>query len=249
MPESAAGKKMRAILRHLKQNPAYIVIIALIALALFFLWQAILFTAITLLVIIVTAVVAMKIRYRKPSLKELQAQKNQLLAAIKIAEQRYLQRKLSEQDFSKIFKEKQQQLIKIEALIDQQYNKEKGAALSDELRDVEAKKRHILQGLLEEKRRIVKEMDIAEKRYLQRKIDAATYQALVQKNQEKLIEAEAQIKQLYAAGGIQTVMQGLKQQLHGMEQEKKKQKKEREKSEKEKEREIAEEIMQQVMGK
>ncbi len=249
MPENAAGKKMRSVLQQAKQNPAYIVIIALIALAILFLWQAILFTAITLAAIVVAVLAVMKIRYRKPSLKELQAQKNQLLAAIKIAEQRYFQRKLSEQDFSKIFKEKQQQLIKIEALIDQQYNKEKGAAVSDELRDVEAKKRHILQGLLEEKKRIVKEMDIAEKRYLQRKIDAATYQALVQKNQEKLIELEATIKQLYAEGGVQKVMQGLKQQLHSIEQEKKKRKKEREKSEKEKEMEIAEEIMQQVMGK
>ncbi|MDP2973935.1 MAG: hypothetical protein Q8N60_02695, partial [Candidatus Diapherotrites archaeon] len=224
-------------------------IIVLIIAAVLFLWQAILFTAVTLAAIVVIILIAMKIKYRRPSLKELQAQKNQLMAAIKIAEQRYFQRKLSEQDFSKIFKEKQQQLIKIEALIDQQYSKEKGAALSDELRNVDAKKRHILQGLLEEKKRIVKEMDIAEKRYLQRKIDSATYQALVQKNQEKLIEAEAQIKQLYTEGGVQKVMQGLKQQLHGMEQEKKKQKKEREKSEKEKELEIAAEIAQQIMEK
>ncbi len=241
------SSKVNEALEEFKEKPVYAVIIVLFALLGCFFWKALALAAATLLVILVIALIAIKVYFRKPGLRSLMREKKQVLAAIKIAEQKYMRRKLSEKDFNKIFKEKQQQLIRVEALIDQQYNKKKEVALSKELEAVQAKKRHILQSLMEEKKRVLKEMSIAEKRYLKRKIDSKTYQALVQKNQEKLIDLEAQMTQLYSEANVQKVMDSLKEKLRELEEQKKKRKEKRQKSAREKELEIAKEIAEQLM--
>ncbi|MBN2067524.1 MAG: hypothetical protein JW744_03590 [Candidatus Diapherotrites archaeon] len=242
------SKKGRAF-EWVKQNPFFIALLALIAVFGYYLWQAFLLTGLSLLAIFAAIVVAVKIYYRKPGLRQLVKKKREILEAVKIAERKYMKRKLSENDFNSIFKEKQQQLIKIEALIDEQHNRERAEKASEEIEKVQAKKRHILQSLMEEKARLVKEMGIAEKRYLKRKIDSKTYQALVQKNQEKVVEIEAQISRLYSEANIKKVMESLKEKLDGWEEQKKQKKEKKKKSEREKELQIAAEIAQQLMEK
>jgi hypothetical protein len=200
-------------------------------------------------VIVGVILVWAKLHYRKPSLRVLFGEKKRLLAAIKIAEQQYMRRKLSEPDFNKIFKEKQQRLIEVEAMIDQQYNEEKKEKTGSELLAVETKKRHILKGLIDEKRRIIREINLAEKSYLKRKLDAKTYQDIVQRNQQKLIDIEAQIKELYSEASVSKVMGSLKKGLSDLENQKKAKGKKKALTEKEEQMEIASEIAEQIRKK
>jgi len=231
---------------------AVVIVIFLIVLfwnLLFLVLRGLLFAAIALAIIFGSILLAAKLRYRKPSLKSLFRKKKKLLRAIKIAEKRYMRRKLSEKDFNKFFKEKQSKLIEVEALIDQQYNKENSEKVDKQVLEVQAKKRHVLRNLLDEKRRIIKEIDLAEKRYLRRKIDAKTYQQLVQKNQKELIDLEASIKGIYEEANISKVMSNLKQKLLDLEKKKKEKKKDRKHKAEEKQVQVAKEIAEQVSGK
>jgi hypothetical protein len=195
---------------------------------------------------LVVAVLALaKIHYKRP-LKALFAEKKRLLAAIDIAQKQYLRRKLSEADFNGIFKERQRRLIEVEALIDELYNSEKKDRIDEGLLAVQSKKRHILKELLDEKRRVVKEIDLAEKSYLKRKIDASTYKALVEKNQQALVDLEANIRGLYDEANASKVMLDLKERLSELKSTEREGKKKKAKSEREEIVDIAGEIADQV---
>lgn len=186
-----------------------------------FVLLALAYSLVTMLAMIAVILIWAKVHYRRPSLKELFAEKKTLLAAIGIAEKQYLRRKLSEKDFNGIFKEKQKRLIEVEALIDRLYSGEKKEGIDEKILAVQAKKRHIMKEMLDEKKQLVKEIDIAEKSYLKRKIDAATYGSLVEKNQQRLVDIEASIKELYDEASVSKVMLGLKEKLSEFESEKK----------------------------
>jgi len=239
-----------------KQYPVHFAVSVIAVLALIFFWRTLLiilkglfYAGIALAIILVAILIVVKLKYRQVSLKDLFREKKKLLHGIKIAEKKYLRRKLSEKDFNKIFKEKQRKLIAIEAHIDQLYNKESSEKVNRELLAVQTKKRHILKILLSEKKRVIKELDIAEKRYLRRKIDVKTYQELVHKNQLRLIELEAEIKELYNEANVSKVMTNLKKVLSGAEKKKKLRKKKKAVSEKEKQVQIAKDIAEQISDK
>lgn len=210
--------------------------------------RAFLFAAIAMALIVILIGIWLKVKHRRPALKELFSEKKGLLAKIRLAEKKYMKRKLSEKDFNKIFKDSQKRLIHVEALIDQAYYKEK-KELDKELLSVQTKKRHILKSLLDEKRQLVKEMNITEKRYLRRKLDAKTYLDLVQKNQELLVELEARIKVLYDEANISKVMENLKARLSEIDKNRKKKSTRKTVSEKEQLLQIAKEITEQVSRK
>ncbi|MCX6799349.1 MAG: hypothetical protein NTW59_04635 [Candidatus Diapherotrites archaeon] len=243
---SRARALFERIVKWVKLNRAAVVLALVGIVFLLFFWAAVLFTAIAVACIFGAIALWAKLRYKKPPLKALFSEKKKLLEAIKIAEGQYMRRKMAEKDFNLYVKEKQRQLIELEASIDQQYNKQMGKPVTEEMLAVQAKKRHILKELLGEKQRLVKELNLAENSYLRRKIDVPTYQAIVQEKQQKLIDMEAQIKQIYAEANITKVMDNLKGRLAQLEQEKKGQKKKRETSEREKELEIAREIVEQM---
>ena len=239
----------KKVVSKIKQNQNILPALAFLvfsAIVLFFFWKAVIFAFAVIAVAFVVLVVILKLWFRKPNLKHLFAEKNRILQELRIAEHKYMKRKMSEKDFNNFFKERQKQLIALEALIDQKYNKSKSVEITKELEAVQAKKRHILKGLLEEKRRVIKEMDLAEKRYLKRKLDAKTYQALVQKNQDTLIQLEAQIKHLYSEANIQKVMDSLKERLSDLEGEKRDNKKKKEKGIRAEELQIASDIADQL---
>lgn len=248
---SSLEKAVEVIKEMVWENPLVFVVLALVVLAIVIFWkslvlvlQGLLYAGIALLVVFAVILVWVKLRYRQPSKRMLSKQKKKILHGIKIAEKRYMQRKLSEKGFNKIFKEKQRKLIEIEALIDQKYNQEQGK-VSKELLAVQSKKRHILKNLLEQKKRTIKEMDIAERHYLKRKIDAKTYQELVQKNQQTLIDLEASIKVLYHEANVSKVMKNLKKKLSELEKPKRPDRK----SERREQIKIAREIAKEVSKK
>ena len=228
---------------------AVVLIIALFWNALLFVLKGLLYTGIVLAVLFGAILLLVKVKYRKPSLRALFSEKKRLLGAIKIAEQGYMKRKLSEKDFNRIFKIKQKSLIEIEAFIDQQYNQENKEKIGKEILAVQTKKRHILKSLLDEKRRLIREMDIAERRYLKRMIDAKTYQDLVQLNQQRLVELEANIMVLYNEANVSKVMSCLRQKLSELEARKKTKKGKKEKDEGKQELQIAKEIAKQISRK
>jgi hypothetical protein len=236
-----------------RERPLSFVAVAVAVVAVLVFWETILrvffglfLAALFLLAVFGGILLWAKLKYSQPGYKALVSEKKTILRAIKIAETRYMKRKLSKKDFNKIFKEKQSALIKVEAKLNELSAKANEKEIDEELLAVQTKKRHVLKGLLDKKRRLVKEMNIAEKLYLKRKIDSKTYQALVQKNQKSLIDLEAKIKQLHSEANIVRVMENLKQGLSDIESGnlRKKRKKQREK--REKEIRIAKEIAKQV---
>ena len=240
----------------IKDNPLVLAAIAVILFLAAIFWknillifQGVFYAAIAFTVIIAVILIWVKLHYRRPSLKKLFSEKKKLISGIKIAERQYMRRKLSEKDFNKIFKDKQKRLIEVEALIDQLYGKDKKEKIDKKLLEVQTKKRHILQQKLTEKMRIIKEMDLAEKKYLKRRIDAKTYQALVQKNQQRLIDIEAEIKEVYDEASVSKIMGDLKKKLSNLNDKKKKGKKSKAKSEEERLMEIASELAEQASRK
>ena len=102
-----------------KEKPFVFVGIAVAVVAVSLFWNQLLillrgvfYAALALSAIFAIIVVWAKLSYRKPPLKRLFAEKKRLLQAIKIAEHRYMKRKLSESDFNSIFKEKQKRQSK-----------------------------------------------------------------------------------------------------------------------------------------
>ena len=250
------NERIEQLKNFIKNNPLALAAIAIILFlaaifwkSLLLIFQGVFYAAIALVIIIGVILLWTKLHYRNPSLKKLFSEKKKLLSGIKIAEKQYMRRKLSEKDFNKIFKDKQKRLIEVEAIIDQFYGKEKKEKIDKKLLDVQTKKRHILQQKLDEKKRLLKEMDIAEKKYLKRKIDAKTYQALVQKNQQRLIDIEAEIKEVYDEASVSKIMSDLKKKLSNLENKKKNGKKTKAKSEEAQLIEIASELAEQVSKK
>lgn len=251
---SLAEKVVEAIKELASGSPFVFVFIALAIVgfaifweALFVVFQGFIYAIVAIGAIVLVLMVWLKVKYKKASLKQLIAKKKRALSALKAAEKRYMKRQMSEPDFNKIFKEKQKELIETEALIDQIGNKDD--KVNKEILAVQTKKRHILKSLLDEKKRILKEMDIAEKRYMRRKIDSKTYQAIVQKNQEKFVELEAHIDELYSEANVSKVMENLKQKLVELEIDSKKSKRKKKESEKEQQLRIAKEIVEQLSKK
>ena len=238
-----------------REKPLAFVVIAIFVLAVLLFWRAILrifsgllLAGFFLLIVFGIVLLWIKIKYSQPGYNSLVSEKKTILRAIKIAERRYMKRKLSEKDFNKIFKEKQSRLIEVEAKINELSAKANEKEIDEELLAVQTKKRHVLKGLLDNKRRLLKEMTIAERLYLRRKIDSKTYQAIVQKNQKNLIDFEAEIKQLHSESDIVRVMENLKQDLSDMETGKLRKKRRKQREKRAKEIKIAKEIAQQVKG-
>jgi len=200
------------IVEKAKENPKTTLAV-LAFLAFFLIFPTVLLVLIIITIIFGAGLLAVKLVYGEPSLKELFRKKRQINAELKLLEANYLKRKISPETYNKIFREKQSQLIKLEAQISESYNTSLGKAGGKELKEVTAKKRHVLNNLLAEKRKTLNEMKIAERKYLKRAIDNSTYKRIVQENQQKLIELEVKIKDLYSQQNIENTLKEMKSKL------------------------------------
>ncbi len=162
-----------------------------------FLLEGLFFVAVAFLVIVIAFFIWLKANYMQPSLPDLLHKKNRIVDAMEIAKQKYIHRQISKKNFDSFYREKQGQLIEVKAFIDQHSNKKSRKKLVQEVLAVKAKKRHVLKALLQEKRRVLKEIDLAEKSYLKRRLDTPTYKEMRQIEQKRLIELESEIKNLY----------------------------------------------------
>jgi len=235
--------KQSLLYRRLKENPLIALPIVLLAILLILFWQAV----VVLGLVAITILIIVKLLYTGPSLKELMARKRTLLSEIELLEKNYMRRRISKKDFMGTFRKKQTKLIELEALIDEKFNREKLPEQRDpRVREIAAKKRHIVEALLGDKKRTLKELEIAQRMYLKRKIDAATYQNLIREKQERLIELEAQLKQIYGGESISQIIGELKKRLAAVERQREERLEKERKAKSEKERNIAEQIAEQL---
>lgn len=166
--------------------------------------------------LIIALILFFKRRLGKTGLPGFFNEKRRLLEEIRIAEQNYLKRKISQQDFEKIMQAKQARLIEIDARIDQEHRR-KEPEKPEELEKITAKNKHLLKDLLDEKARLIKEADIAEIKYRKRQISEQTYAELTSQNRQKIIEIEAKIRNLYSEENIEKTMQELREKLRELE--------------------------------
>ncbi len=208
-------------------------------------WQL----AIAVAVIIGVGLLAIKIKYRGTSMKDLMTQKRRILHELEILEKDFMKRKLSKKDFVEIFRKKQTELIKLEALIDESFNKEHLPDVKDsKIMELAAKKRHIVQELLSDKRRLLKEMEITQKLFLKRKVDSDTYQKLIRDRKQKLVELEGQLKEIYGEESVKQVISDLKKRLSSVEKQRQDMAVKKRQDIDAEDLEIASEIIEQLRG-
>ena len=226
----------------LKENPFILLPVIIVAVVMVFFWQAILVLALAALIMLVIV----KVIYQGPTLKDLTKRKRILLREIELLEKNYMKRKMSKKDFLDSFRKKQLKLIALEAKIDEKFNKEKLSEPDPQVMEVAAKKKHIVEKLLTKKKIVLKEMKIAQKMYFRRKIDSATYQKIINEKQNRLIELEAQLKEIYGEQSVSKVMSDLKKRLAAVEREMYEKSEKVRKARDAKERDIAEQIAEQL---
>jgi len=126
----------------IKENPLVLVGIALgIVLLVFFWWLVI---GIGLLLAVFA--IALRLLFTGPSLKEFLRKKSILLKEIRLLESKYMKREINKEDFVKVFRKKQSELISLEALIDKGFNKERLPMNDKRFSEVAAKKKACCRG-------------------------------------------------------------------------------------------------------
>ena len=226
----------------LKENPFILLPVIVVAVVLVFFWQAILVLALAAIIMLIIV----KVIYQGPSLKDLTKRKRILFHEIEILEKNYMKRKMSKKNFLDSFRKKQMKLIALEARIDEKFNKEKLSEPDPQVMKVAAKKKHIVEKLLSQKKIVLKEMQISQKLYFKRKIDSATCQKIINEKQNRLIELEAQLKEIYGEQSVSKVITDLKKRLATVERQMYEKSEKVRKAKEDKEMNMAEQISEQL---
>ncbi|MDD4251261.1 MAG: hypothetical protein PHX27_03660 [Candidatus ainarchaeum sp.] len=129
---------------------------------------------------------------------------------LKIAENQFLKNKIDKNTFDKISKEKNAELISIEAQIDSKKKIQLSEEEIQKLNLISEDKKNILKGLLEQKQKKIYELQIAEKSYYKRKIDASTFQKINVDIKSEIISLEGNIKSIQKVDQIEKIKNELK---------------------------------------
>ena len=131
--------------------------------------------------------------------------KNELLAELNAAEKKYLKHGIDKATFDKISREKNAELIKLEAESD---TKKKETMNFDEARVMESvskDKRKILSDLMVQKQKKVHELKLAERGYLKRKIDEKAFKKMNSDIKQEMISIEGKIKAIQKSEEIEKI--------------------------------------------
>lgn len=211
-----------------------IVLVAIIASL--FKFPELVFGIIAVLVIIALFVMF----YGRESVKELFRKKRLLLEEISLAEQKFFKRRITEEELRRILKEKEGELVKVDARIEALFEaKELNEKEMDDrkkertveenemnenkkeiLMQVAAKKKHYLKELLEQKDILLRERELIAEKFHKRKIDQKALEELMGGNQQELIEVEARIRSIYSEENIEEIFADLKNKLAELKQKK-----------------------------
>jgi len=131
---------------------------------------------------------------KKSKRQELLDARQKVTVELKEAEKNFLQHKIDKPTFDSISRERNSELIRIEAEIDLQKHKElpkEDAAIAQK---VSLDKRKVILGLLEEKQKKVHELKFAESSYLKRRISEDVYQKISSEIKKEMISIDSQVK-------------------------------------------------------
>jgi hypothetical protein len=108
-------------------------------------------------------------------------------------ENRFLKNKITKELFDNTTKEKQEQLIRIETLIDSKRKINLSENEIKKINETSSDKKKVLKGLFEQKLLKAHELNLAEQSYLKRKIDEVTYSKISSNIKKELISIDSQI--------------------------------------------------------
>ncbi|MFA6065071.1 MAG: hypothetical protein WC746_04485 [archaeon] len=140
-----------------------------------------------------------------------QEDRQKLTAELKEAEKQFLQHKIDKSTFDTISKKNHAELIRIEAEIDSQKNKNLSKEDMKKADALSSDKRKILFDLLEQKQKKVHQLKIAESTFYKRKIDEETFQKISSDIKMEIISLEGQIKALQETAEINKIKEQLKE--------------------------------------
>jgi hypothetical protein len=139
-------------------------------------------------------------------------EKRKIEGTIAEAEKKVLQREMSEEAFRDFSFKKQKELVGIESKISS-FKKKEGADSEAETQQVAARKKHVLKELLQQKKGIGAELQISEQKYLRRELGESAFFEMQRSTQSKLLEIDAEIRNLYAGENIDAVLEEMQQKL------------------------------------
>lgn len=205
--------------------------------------------AIAFIIVFVVAI-AVVFFVRKKQLLALEekavGERKRLLKELDLLEMNYLKRRIDQKAFERLFKEKQAELIKIEAKTQKSHFEQSGEE-ADFLGSIPAKKRHLAVALLGEKHRITQETGIARAKFLKREIDSVAYSQITESLQKQMVEVQSKLSLLSSPADssaaetddAKKVMAELKKKLKEIEEEQENKNSDREKQ-------IVSEIIEQL---
>jgi hypothetical protein len=164
-----------------------------------------------IVVIIVALFIAILLINKKTHADLLQEERQKALVELKEAERQFLQRKIDKPTFDSITKEKNANLIKVEAGLD---SLKKSNLPKEDLKKadtVSSDKHKLLFQLLNQKQLKVHELKLAETSYLKRKIDEQAFQKISSDIKKEIISLESQIKALQETEEISKIKEQLKE--------------------------------------
>jgi hypothetical protein len=172
-------------------------------------------------IIILAVIAAFMLVNKKSALDDLQNNRQKVLAELKEAEKHYLQRRIDKATFDSISKEKNAELISVEAEID---SSKKNALTKDDFKKADSlssDKRKVLFELLEEKQKKIHELKLTENSFYKRKIDEGMYKKICTDINKEIISLESQIKSLQETEEISKIKKQLKESAQEIAKQKK----------------------------
>lgn len=160
--------------------------------------------------IIVVLVIIFLLVNKKTQVDVLQENRKKIVFELKEAEKQFLQHRLDKVTFDSLSKEKNAELIKVDAEID---SLKKVDLTKEELKIAQmvgSDKKKVLLGLLEQKHKKIHELKIAEQSYLKRKVDEESFKKISGDIKKETISIESQIKSILESEEIAKLKEELK---------------------------------------
>jgi len=131
--------------------------------------------------------------------------KSELLEELKAAEKKYLKHEIDKPTFDKISREKNAELIKLEAESDTKKKETMNFAEAKAMESVSKDKRKVLSDLMDQKQKKVHELKLAERGYLKRKIDEKAFKKMNSDIKQEMISIEGKIKAIQKSEEIEKI--------------------------------------------
>ncbi|MEK6957833.1 MAG: hypothetical protein AABW99_02550 [archaeon] len=136
--------------------------------------------------------------FRNRKILELKEERAKLLDEIKMTENAFLKKQVTEKHYNELNGELHKKLIALDAEIDSQdISKRINELMEKRAYLLQHNRRKKLERIMEQKDRASRELENAKRLFLKRKIDAASYESIAKEKHFALIELEAEVNRLY----------------------------------------------------